>query len=257
MAAHYSSEGADDGMEGRVTHDRRIALAIVAHDEEIVCELHRAGRGARNLTLRVRPDGSVRVGAPRWVSLAEIRTFVQQHADWIVAERRSVARLAPRYVTGAPQRLLGRTLTLVVRAVAGRARIEVVDQELHLSTTDIQEAAVRARLRAWYRGRAEVAFRERGEAVCAHIDWLSTPPLWRQRWMRTQWGNCSAYGEITLNTHLVKAAPHLIDYVIQHEVCHLEHHDHGIAFQRLMDFHMPDWRARRRELNANSGLLAD
>jgi predicted metal-dependent hydrolase len=82
-------------------------------------------------------------------------------------------------------------------------------------------------------------------------------PVWRQRRMRTQWGNCSPRGEITLNTNLVKASTHLIDYVIQHEVCHLRHYDHGKHFRRLMDEHMPDWRARRRELNADSGLLAD
>ena len=98
---------------------------------------------------------------------------------------------------------------------------------------------------------------ERGAEVCARLDWLRAVPKWRQRRMRSQWGNCAVSGEITLNTNLVKAPPHLIDYVIQHEVCHLVQHDHGNGFQQLMDRHMPDWRVRRRELNADVSLLID
>lgn len=68
--------------------------------------------------------------------------------------------------------------------------------------------------------------------------------------MRSQWGSCSQEGDLSLNTHLVKAPPPQLDYVLLHELCHLRHHDHGKGFQRLMDRHMPDWRERRRELNA-------
>ena len=236
---------------------RRPALDLVVSDESIACELHRSRRGARNLTLRVRPDGSVRIGAPRWVTVADIRAFVLQHADWIVRERREVAQLAPRYTSGATLRLLGGALTLIVDERPGRARTSRVGDELRVALPDAAEGKVRARVLAWYRDIAKAVFDERGAQVCAGIDWLHTVPIWRQRRMRSQWGNCSVDGEITLNTSLVKAPPHLIDYVIQHEVCHLRHHDHGKAFQQLMDRHMPDWRARRRELNADVSLLAD
>ena len=168
-----------------------------------------------------------------------------------------MVRLAPRYVTGAPQRLLGAALTLIVHARPGRAIVERVRDELHVGAPDVTEIRVRHHLLRWYREQAARVFHERGERVCSAIDWLRTVPTWRQRRMRSQWGNCAPNGEITLNTYLVKAAPHLIDYVIQHEVCHLKHHDHGAQFQRLMDRHMPDWRARRRELNADVSLLAD
>ena len=49
----------------------------------------------------------------------------------------------------------------------------------------------------------------------------------------------------------------LIDYVVLHELCHLEHHDHSRKFYGLMRAHMPDWEARRDELNAYLPLLLD
>ena len=78
---------------------------------------------------------------------------------------------------------------------------------------------------------------------------------WRTRYMRSQWGSCSVSGRIALNTHLVKVPERLIDYVVLHELCHLEHHDHSPRFYGLMRAHMPDWELRRQELDAYLPLL--
>ena len=234
----------------------RKSLEIAWQQERIVCEIHRSGRGARNMTLRVRRDGSVRVGAPRWVGLGEIRTFVESHVRWILMQRHDVLAAAPRYVTGAAQLYLGQRLRLVV-GPGTPSGVVVDDRDLHVIVPDTTESVVRDRLRRWYRDRAQEVLTARCSAVSASIGWLAAPPAWRQRRMRRQWGNCSQEGDITFNTHLVKAPPGLIDYVILHELCHLRHLDHGRGFQRLMDAHMPDWRERRRALNAEPDLLAD
>ena len=70
----------------------------------------------------------------------------------------------------------------------------------------------------------------------------------RLRLMKRTWGNCSASGLITLNPHLVKAPPELVDYVIAHEVCHLREHNHGKAFYALQDRLHPNWREARDRL---------
>ena len=43
--------------------------------------------------------------------------------------------------------------------------------------------------------------------------------------------------------------PAVIDYVVMHELCHLEYMHHGPAFHALMDRRMPDWPARKRRLD--------
>ncbi|MEE4250755.1 MAG: M48 family metallopeptidase [Alcanivoracaceae bacterium] len=37
--------------------------------------------------------------------------------------------------------------------------------------------------------------------------------------------------------------------MVIHELCHLEHMNHGPGFQALMSQCLPDWRDRKRELN--------
>jgi predicted metal-dependent hydrolase len=67
--------------------------------------------------------------------------------------------------------------------------------------------------------------------------------------MTVQWGSCSPAGRITLNPMLVKAPRECIDYVVLHELVHLQHHHHGAAFYRALDRHMPGWRVVKAKLD--------
>jgi predicted metal-dependent hydrolase len=66
--------------------------------------------------------------------------------------------------------------------------------------------------------------------------------------MSQRWGSFTSKGNLVLNSELVQASPHLIDYVIAHELAHALHPDHGIEWQRLLSQFMPDWRDRKAQL---------
>jgi predicted metal-dependent hydrolase len=81
-------------------------------------------------------------------------------------------------------------------------------------------------------------------------------PTVKIRVMRSQWGNCHwQQGYITLNVALARCPEPLRDYVALHELVHFLHHDHGRGFYGVMDALMPDWRARRTELQRYGGAL--
>lgn len=52
---------------------------------------------------------------------------------------------------------------------------------------------------------------------------------------KSNWGSCSSKGNINLNMHLVQLPAELADYVIKHELCHLEYMNHGRNFHNLLD----------------------
>jgi predicted metal-dependent hydrolase len=70
------------------------------------------------------------------------------------------------------------------------------------------------------------------------------------RQMYRKWGSCSSRGTVTLNRALTWLPPHLAEYVVVHELVHLIELNHGAGFQALMTRHMPDWKARQAEINA-------
>lgn len=51
----------------------------------------------------------------------------------------------------------------------------------------------------------------------------------------SNWGSCSAKGNINLNIHLVSLPDELRDFVIVHELCHLVYHNHGEEFHKLLN----------------------
>lgn len=56
----------------------------------------------------------------------------------------------------------------------------------------------------------------------------------------TNWGSCSAKGNINLNLSIVRLPKVLQDYVLLHELCHLRHHDHGHGFHLLLEHVLTD-----------------
>lgn len=56
----------------------------------------------------------------------------------------------------------------------------------------------------------------------------------------TNWGSCSAKGNINLNLNIVRLPKALQDYVLLHELCHLRHHDHGQGFHLLLEHVLTD-----------------
>jgi predicted metal-dependent hydrolase len=74
------------------------------------------------------------------------------------------------------------------------------------------------------------------------------------RRMSRQWGSCSPQGRIALNVALVRAPQECIDYVLLHELIHLEEHNHGPAFYRLLDRHLPHWKQTKARLDGRADL---
>jgi predicted metal-dependent hydrolase len=75
------------------------------------------------------------------------------------------------------------------------------------------------------------------------------------RGQRTRWGSCSAKGALSFNWRLLLAPEPVLDYVIWHEVCHLEAMDHSPRFWSLVGAHCPDYREQAAWLRRHGGTL--
>ena len=69
---------------------------------------------------------------------------------------------------------------------------------------------------------------------------------------RSRWGSCSSKRNLNFNYRLVFIPIELVDYVIVHELCHLEHFNHSELFWGAVAKALPDYKRLKADLLAVS-----
>lgn len=72
---------------------------------------------------------------------------------------------------------------------------------------------------------------------------------------KTRWGSCSRKKTLSFNYKIIFLSPHLADYIIVHELCHLAEFNHSPKFWRLVAHTIPDYAVRKKELRKISFSL--
>ena len=209
----------------------------------------------KTLAISVSPDLSVSVSAPDDTTLEAIETRVKRRAPWILRQQRELEQYLPKqparqYVSGETHRYLGRQYRLKI--IEHRPDVvKLARGYLYAYTAQPHnQAHIRRLVEEWYETQAKRVLPERVEAMTprfAHLG-IGQPTLVIKP-LQARWGICTGSGTITLNVRLMHVPKQYIDYVVVHELVHLVEHNHGRRFYLLLDKIMPDWRARRQELN--------
>jgi predicted metal-dependent hydrolase len=202
---------------------------------------------ARRVRVSVDADGSVTVTLPRRAPEKAAADAVQELAPWIARRRRSLARAAAE-VARMPGTVpyLGETLTL--HPQPGRERVHRRSDLLLVPDRDPGPA-----LERFYRRAARVEIAPRLDAATARAG--SRYAGLTIRGQRTRWASCSSEGKMSFNWRLLLAPPEILDYVVEHEVCHLEVMDHSPRFWSLLGSRVPDWRAHAAWLRRYGSTL--
>ncbi len=67
---------------------------------------------------------------------------------------------------------------------------------------------------------------------------------------RRCWGSCTSLKNLNFSYKLLFLPRHLLDYIIIHELCHLQELNHGQNFWSLVEQQCPDYKTHIKELRA-------
>jgi predicted metal-dependent hydrolase len=196
----------------------------------------------------VEGDGAVRVTLPRRAPARAAAEAVRELAPWIERRRRALERAAAEVerVPGTVPYLGG---GLRLQPQPGRERVHRRGDVLLVPTGDARPA-----LERWYRRAARAEITPRLDAAVARAGTAYTGLTIRGQ--RTRWASCSATGAMSFNWRLLLAPEAVLDYVVEHEVCHLEVMDHSPRFWALLEARVPDWREHSGWLRRYGSTLA-
>ena len=71
---------------------------------------------------------------------------------------------------------------------------------------------------------------------------------------RRRWGSCTSLKNLNFNYKLLYLPPHLQDYIIVHELCHLVELNHGQHFWDLVAEQIPDYQVRVADMRTIDAL---
>lgn len=227
----------------------------------------------KNMYLRVHPDGTITVSAPRRVSDKVIWDFIHSKSDWILEQREKMLKrqsvsspIEVTYSTGETHYFWGLPCTLLVEETTGRSSVKFVENQrfgeaseadgtddafgiIHMRAP--KESTVEQRkhlLEEFYREKLKLVVPDLMEHYARIVG--KAPAEWRIRNMKTKWGTCNVVDKrIWLSLNLAKKHPDCLEYVIAHELTHLHEPNHSKAFWARMDKYFPEWRAVRKLLN--------
>jgi hypothetical protein len=210
---------------------------------------YRIRRSERARRVRVTVDAArgVEVVLPRRAPEREAAAAVRELRPWIERRFAELDRAREAIADrGATVPYLGRALQLV--AEPGRARVHRRGELLLVPTGDHRPA-----LERWYRRAARTEIAPRLDHATAETGTPYTTLTIRAQ--KTRWASCSRTGAMSFNWRLLLAPEPILDYVIWHEVCHLQIMDHSPRFWALLARWCPEYREQARWLRRNGGTL--
>ncbi len=226
----------------------------LASGDQLHYQLERRQR--RTVGLKITAHGLV-VHAPKRISQAQLEGIIEQKADWIRKKLNALVENklpAIHWQHGETLWYLGNSITLAVEHNLRSKAVEYEPGVLQLAMPHHDDASLIARkVIQWYKKQALIDFTRRLEIFSSKLGVSFN--AFNLSNASSRWGSCNSKKQIRLNWRLLQAPPHIINYVVCHELAHLKEMNHSAKFWATVASIYPDYKLAEKELKALSASL--
>jgi len=213
-------------------------------------------RPRRTVGLKITSEGLI-VHAPKRIFEFQLNQILQEKSNWILnklknREANQVEKI--QWMDGEHLLYLGNDIQLnITQSNANKALIFDQNSLKIAALQSNNHAALARKVIQWYKKQAVIDFGRRLEILAAKLG-VATPPLTLSN-AQSRWGSCNNRGEVRLSWRLLQAPPHIINYVICHELAHLKQMNHSPKFYAVLERLFPNHKAAEKDLKALSPQL--
>lgn len=202
----------------------------------------------KNIIFKINPKKELLISIPWNVSYEYIEKLLEKRKNWVLESIKKIDKISNekiKYETGDILNIFSKKFSLIV-IKSEKDKILYKDEKLYLFITNINDREYKKRMvDSWYR--------EKGKFILKDLieDWLiKTNKSINKLTIKTlkrNWGSCEvAKKNINLNSELLKQDIRFVEYVLLHEIAHLEHPNHSKNFYNYIEKFMPDWKERKK-----------
>jgi hypothetical protein len=217
-------------------------------------EIHRKA-GRRRLTLVMHPWQPLQIRANQKTTISEIKTFLLEKKGWIEKnlknfENHRAAFPVQKFGHGESFPLLGddRFLSFELNtwpqysAQFRKNQLVIYVPSIHYTPNFLRDShpELKPLIRDLYKKVAIFHLTQRVDAISKLMG--LTPSELKFNESKTLWGSCSPSGVVRLNWKVIVFKPEVIDYLIIHELAHLQHLNHSQKFWNLVEKYCPKYR---------------
>jgi len=238
---------------------QRATLQTIKLDERGIDYRLVLSKSAKKLRVRVGIDG-VEVIQPSGRNINEVEIFLKSNQKWIMNQLDRVERL--RLVR---KPILRNESEILLRGITTPVRVEDVTQRRTTNKVVFENGSLTVvrgsrsctpparSLENWLRKRARKEIMRHVAVLTAKLG--KYPRKIYVMGQRTKWGNCSPLQNLSFNWRLIMAPDFVLQYLVTHEVVHLEVPDHSKRFWLTVQSLCPEMDRARQWLAANSDRL--
>ncbi|MDY6777024.1 MAG: SprT family zinc-dependent metalloprotease [Candidatus Nanohaloarchaea archaeon] len=181
--------------------------------------------------------------------------LLQEKQDWVLDKKEKyddyLAKIPDReFEDGAILPFLGEGHTI---RVVDQQKREIRDGEIRLPARRVEESSIKEQVEKLYRTEVKQLIHAKVGEYIDRIDGDYDTLYIRDQ--KTKWGSCSGQDNLSFNWRLVMAPEYVLDYVVVHELAHLEHRDHSEQFWQRVNDLLPEYQKGMSWLEENSYRL--
>jgi len=189
---------------------------------------------SKNIKISVKPDKTVLVSFPFYVSGREVAAFVQKNEAWIMRQQQKFDVRKKRIEPGTE---IQTKLHTIVFLQGEKNNVVTENTQINVFLTEFQSENSQAYLEnvitEIYRFEARKLLPPRLKQLAMKHGFTYSKVTIRNN--KRNWGSCSGKNNISLNLQMMKLPNELIDYILLHELVHTEIKNHGADFWKQLD----------------------
>ncbi|WP_252225879.1 SprT family zinc-dependent metalloprotease [Clostridium sp. ZBS2] len=223
-------------------------------------------RKRKSICIKIDINGEVQVVAPIRTSKEYILNFVNSKHDWIIEKRRELKtvlnkKVKREFINGGTFMYLGKEypICLIFNDKVKKISIDFINEhsttniegisKFLINTNTYENEKLKKALEIWYRSKTLDIVKERIRVHKLEFKDKITKVTIKEQ--KRRYASINIKNETYFNWRISMAPLEVIDYIVVHEMCHMDFRNHSKQFWNRVEEVMPNYKKCHKYLKEN------